>query len=114
MTKLAQSLQHWGSETFNSSLKQELEQLRADVLPLKEAIDPDNYVIDFDLGVTVISANEKDDAIHAKIGVYFAEEVSCCSCGEGAPTEEAYCEMEVIIDKHSADTTFAIADGYRR
>jgi hypothetical protein len=113
MTKLSQSLQHWGSEEFDTSLKQELEQLRADVLPLKEAIDPDNYVIDFDLGVSIINANEKNDKIHAKVGVYFAEEVSCCSCGEGAPTEEAYCEMDVVIDKQSAEASFSVADGYR-
>ena len=115
MTKLTNALQQWGSDAFNQTLQSEIEQLKGqNILPLKDAIDDDNYVIDYDLGATVINIKEEDNAIKAVVGIYFAEEVSCCSCGEGSPTEEAYCEMDVIINKASAEAEFVVHDSYRK
>ncbi len=115
MTKLQNALKSWQSEDFNQTLITEIEQLKGQcVLPLKDAIDTDNYVIDFDMGVTVIESHESDNAIHSKVGIYFAEEVSCCSCGEGSPTEEAYCEMSVTINKSNAEAAFQVEADYRK
>ena len=111
MTTLPCALQAWGSEEFKQSLKGELEALRQDVLPLQQAVGRGNRVYDHDLGVTVMGVSDDDEAIHAKVGVFFAEVISCVSCGEGDPIDEAYCEMQVSIDKKSAEARFELLTG---
>jgi hypothetical protein len=114
MANLPNALRDWNSDAFATSLKSEMECFRRDVLPLQDAIEDLNSVEDSDLGVTFISASDDEDTIHAKVGVYFAEVISCCSCGESSPVEEAYCEMSVTIDKTSAEATFSVAADYRK
>lgn len=108
MTKLSNSLRDWQTDAFNNTLQSELEALRGDVLPLAEVIGEGNTVLDSDLGVTVIAVEDGEGVIQAHVGVYFAEIVSCCSCGESSPIEEAYCEMRVIIDKATAEASFTV------
>ncbi|MCW8825809.1 MAG: hypothetical protein OQK78_05220 [Gammaproteobacteria bacterium] len=112
MAQLPNSLRDWNTDAFEQSLKSEVERFRRDVLPLHDAIENLNSVVDNDLGVTFISATDNENAIHAKVGVYFAEAVSCCSCGESEPIEEAYCEMDITIDKSSGDAQFAVRPDY--
>ncbi len=114
MAKLPNSLRDWKTDAFEQSLKTEMERFRRDVLPLKDAIEDLNSVDDSDLGVTFISANDDDKFINARVGVYFAEIVSCCSCGEDSPVEEAYCEMNVTIDKSTGDAEFSVGPDYRK
>jgi hypothetical protein len=108
MTILSNSLRDWQTDAFNHTLQGELEQLRGDVLPLAGVIGEGNTVLDSDLGVTVIAVEDGDGVIQAHVGVYFAEIVSCCSCGESPPIDEAYCEMRVTIDKSTAEAAFTV------
>ena len=114
MAQLPNSLRDWKTDAFEASLKAEMERFRRDVLPLKEAIEDLNSVDDSDLGVTFIRATDDDRSIQALVGVYFAEIISCCSCGEDSPVEEAYCEMSVHIDKLTGDALFSVEPDYRK
>lgn len=108
MAAMPESLKAWGSEAFATVFKTEFERFRQDVLPLQAAVDRGNRVIDYDLGVTLMKSSEDEQAIHAKVGVFFAEEIRCVSCGEGDPIDEAYCEMQVSIDKATAEASFEL------
>jgi len=108
MAKLPDSLRDWKTDAFKQTLKSELERLRGDVLPLREAISEGNTVYDRDLGVTILSVEDNEGFIQARVGVFFAEIISCCSCGEGSPIDEAYCEMTVSIDKATAEAAFTV------
>ncbi len=110
MTSLTRALEAWGSEGFKQTLKEELETLRRDVLPLDQAIGHGNRVYDNDLGVTVMRVSDDAEAIHARVGVFFAEVISCVSCGEGDPIDEAYCELQVSIDKNNAEARFELVE----
>lgn len=114
MVQLPNSLRDWNTDAFEKSLKAEIECFRQDVLPLKDAIEDLNSVNDSDLGATFISATDDEKAILAKVGVYFAEVVSCCSCGEGSPIEEAYCEMDIRIDKTTGEAQFSVGSDYKK
>ena len=114
MAQLPNSLRDWNTDAFENSLKAEMECFRRDVLPLQDAIEDLNSVEDSDLGVTFISSTDDDNFINAKVGVYFAEEISCCSCGESSPIEEAYCEMDVRIDKATGDAEFTVRPDYKK
>jgi hypothetical protein len=111
MATMPNSLQAWGSDDFKQVLQKEMETFRRDVLPLDQVIDHGNRVYDNDLGVTVMRVSDDENAIYAKVGVFFAEVISCVSCGEGDPIDEAYCEMQVTIDKRSAEATFQVVEG---
>ncbi|MDH3355639.1 MAG: hypothetical protein OEL79_10545 [Chromatiales bacterium] len=114
MAQLPNSLRDWNTDAFEQSLKTEMERFRKDVLPLQDAIENLNSVNDSDLGITFINATDDEKNISAKVGVYFAEEVSCCSCGESEPIEEAYCEMRVTIDKLTGSVQFAVEPDYKK
>ncbi len=111
MATMPNSLRDWNSELFEQTLKVEMEGFRKDVLPLAEVIGEGNTVYDNDLGVTVIDVADDERFIEAKVGVFFAEIVSCCSCGESDPVDEAYCEMKVKIDKSTAEAEFSVIPG---
>lgn len=111
MVSMPLSLGDWGTERFKQTLQQELEGLRSDVLPLQQAIGRGNRVYDHDLGVAVMQAWDNSQFIAARFGVFFAEVISCVSCGEGEPVDEAYCEMEVRIDKQSGEAQFSLLQG---
>ncbi len=108
MAKMANSLRDWQNETFEQTFKTEMEGFRKDVLPLDEVIGDGNTAYDGDLGVIINKVSEDEHSIRARVGVFFAEIISCCSCGEGDPIEEAYCEMEVKIDKTTAEAEFTV------
>ena len=108
MVKLEKSLGAWNSKGFEQVIKAEIEALRQDVLPLREVVGAGNRVYDNDLGVALLDAVEEEGTIQARIGVFFAEVITCVSCGEGDPIDEAYCEMRVSIDKASAEAQFSV------
>lgn len=108
MAKMANSLRDWQSERFEQSFKTEMEGFRKDVLPLNEVIGEGNTAYDGDLGAMINGVSEDERFIRVRAGLFFAEIVSCCSCGEGDPIEEAYCELEVTIDKSDAEATFTV------
>lgn len=108
MVTMMNSLRCWNSAAFEQALKEEMEALRGDVLPLAQAVGRGNRVYDNDLGVTLLEAAEFEEYIEARVGVFFAEIISCVSCGEGDPIDEAYCELEVRIDRQSGEAQFRL------
>lgn len=107
MTTLTQSLAAWNTTAFSDSLKAELERLRSDVLPITHAIAEGNRLDDSDLGVIVNEVGEDESHIIAKVGVFFNEIVSCSTCSGGdGMCDEAYCELQVRIDKATGEAGF--------
>lgn len=110
MVRLEKSLCAWGTTEFEQTIKAEIEALRQDVLPLHKVVGVGNRVYDHDLGVALLDAIEDEQTIQARVGIFFAEVISCVSCGEGDPIDEAYCEMQVIIDKASGAAQFSVLE----
>ena len=57
----------------------------------------------------VIGCRDTGDVIIANVGVFFTEIVINCGCGDDPYETNAYCELDVTIDKSSGKTRFAIA-----
>jgi hypothetical protein len=94
----------WGSAKFEASLRAEIEALAPRGLPLQQALSHTSYASDAPVQVRVLGAEEQGDAIHARIGVFFAGIIAGCSCADDpTPAEEQieYCELLLEIDKHS-------------
>jgi len=108
MPELSNSLRDWRSDTFPQTLKGELENLQTGALPLEKGLSQGGIVDASDISVTVISFVDDEDAVQAKIGVFFTEIVAGCSCGDGPMSLNAYCQMLVSIDKTTSKATFTV------
>ena len=105
---LSRSLASLQTDTFNNELKLELAALPPGTLPLQHALSRGGYVDDADVNATILSSSDISEKIVAHVGIFFTEIVICCGCGVDPMPENAYCEMDVIIDKHTASVEFVL------
>ena len=110
MPKFQQALCKWPSDDFKQSLKNELETLEAGVLPLEKGVSQGGMVDDSNITVTVLNVRDSGIAIEAKLGVFFTEVVICCGCGDDPMPVNAYCEMQCLINKDTADAEFQVLE----
>lgn len=108
MPKFTTSLTNWGSDSFSQTLKNEMENLEASVLPLDKGTTQGGLVDDSNISATIINFTEEEGYIQAKVGVFFNEIIGGCSCGDDPLSENAYCEIQVSIDKATAEAEFSV------
>jgi len=106
--QLSRVLQAWGSEAFVVVLKDEIENLPAGELPLQLAANEGGYIDDSNLTVTIITVDDTDSVIQARLGIFFTEVVANCSCGDEPMEKPAYCEILLRIDKSTATTDVTV------
>lgn len=105
---LADSLRAWGSAAFAATLKREVGALPPGSLPLARATTQGGQVDDRDICVTVLDAAADADGIRARVGVFFTEVVSSCSCGDDPLEVNAYCVLRIDIDRGTAAAAFTV------
>jgi len=107
MIYLSKSLKAWGSADFNSTLKREIEQLGDGPLPLQQNLTVSSVALDHQLEALVLGVSEDAGEIHAKVGILYSGIIPGCSCADD-PTpmdvQNEYCEVQVDIDKATAET----------
>ena len=108
MATLPRSLEYSGSDHFSRVLSEEIRSLGPGVLPLHRAGNRGGAVDEGTIMISVLGKEEKDDAIEAHIGVFFAEIAAGGSCSDHGISENAYCEMRVSIDRHTAAVEFQL------
>lgn len=102
MPKLINALRSWSSDDFEEILVKEIEDLGADNLPLE------GYVDDSELRVMILGIADDAAQIQASVGIFYHEIIAGCSCSDEPTRENAYCEMQVSINKRTAEATFAL------
>ena len=107
---LSQSLASWRTDLFNHNLKLELAALPSGTLPLQKGVNSGGYVDDADISITVLRAVADENYIRVHVGVFFTEIVICCGCGVDPMPENAYCEIDVIINKETAVAEFVFTN----
>ena len=110
--RLPDSLRAFGTPDFESVLKRELTQ-HASALPLQQSLVHSNYVVDGSISVMVHRVFATDGVITVKVGVFYQGVLSGCSCaGDPAPASEnnEYCEVELQIDRATADVAVSLVD----
>lgn len=85
-----------------------MENLEASVLPLDKGTTQGGLVDDSNISATIINFTEEEGYIQAKVGVFFNEIIGGCSCGDDPLSENAYCEIQVSIDKATAEAEFSV------
>ncbi len=109
--QLTSALNAWGSPQFADILKQELQAMPVEALPLQQGLERTSHVLDAPRSVMVIASNDSGDAICATVGVFYSGILAGCSCADDpTPVEPVpeYCEMRIEIDKATGEATAAL------
>lgn len=107
--KLLVALSNWQTKEFPSALKNEIENLDLGSLPLDKCTCQGGFVDDSNIDATVLTINDDEDFIQAKVGIFFSEVVVSYCCEEEEPmVKNAYCEIIFRINKVSAETGFEV------
>ncbi|MCG8427157.1 MAG: hypothetical protein MI754_07370 [Chromatiales bacterium] len=111
--KLEQALQSWGSDQFPDQLKEELEQSDPGLLPLQQGLSHSSYVGMTPPRVVVLNSADSPEAVQVKVGIFYGgvDARTCCSDDPTPPCEKTeYCELQLVIDKASAETQVTLLD----
>lgn len=111
MITLKDSLKAWGGTEFNQRFKAEVEHLRAEELPLQQALQHTSYVSSDPFSVMVLSTSDETDLIHVKAGAFYSGIIAGCACVDDPTpmsTIAEHCEMQFDIDKRSGETTVTL------
>jgi hypothetical protein len=111
MMRLAETLNAWGTPSFEDVFKKEIERIDAGLLPLQQGLSTGNYALDGKFSVMIIGVSEQAGIIRVKAGIFYSGIIAGCSCADD-PTpvseESEYCVVQLDIDKQTADTTVAL------
>jgi hypothetical protein len=111
MIRLPQTLAAWQSPAFNSVLKNEIEHLDADLLPLQQGLTHSNTANAASLSVRILSATELPDCLQIKAGLFYTGIIAGCSCSDDpTPNNEIneYCEVRFVINKQTGEATVTL------
>jgi len=106
MPKFYKALAAWLSDAFTQALKAEFESLKPSTLPFAQR----KYINDDDLKITVLSVTDNERVIQVNVGVFYSEILAGCNCGDDPLSENAYCEMQISIDKSTAEAEFTLVE----
>jgi len=111
MLKFEKAMRAWGSKDFNVILKQEIEDIDTEQLPLQQALTTGNYVIPSRHTAMINSVTELGNVVRVSAGIFYKSVISGCSCADD-PTpvneNEEYCVVRLDIDKVSAATSVTL------
>lgn len=111
MIRLTKSLNTWGTPDFEGVLKEQIEQLGAEQLPLQQGLSTSSYALDNQVKARIISTSESASSIHAKVGIFYTGIIAGCSCADDpTPINEnnEYCEVLLEINKTTAETSVTL------
>lgn len=107
MIKLSGSLYAWGSQDFGAVIKNEIQNINKDQLPLQQGLTHSSHVGDSNIRVVVLNTQETPGHISVKTGIFYSGIIagSCCA-DDPTPVDEQteYCEIQFDIDKNTAET----------
>ncbi|MFN2329455.1 MAG: hypothetical protein ABR612_11085 [Chromatocurvus sp.] len=107
------SIAAYGSAGIEAILKQEIEALSINQLPLMKGLRSGNYVLDSKIETMIISITADAKALHVKAGIFFPSIIAGCSCADDPSPVEAqqeYCELLFKIVRETAVATVALSD----
>lgn len=111
MIKLPNALKAWLSADFENVLKQEIEQLDPEMLPLQQGLSQGDFARLDKFTAMVIKVSETVDSIDVKIGIFYQGLMLGCGCADDpTPDNEfnEYCECIFVINKATAESKVSL------
>lgn len=113
--KLSKALQANHSPEFNKALKNEIQDLDPNLLPLQQGLSLSSYVGKTPFSAVILNVSEEADHIKIKVGIFYTGIIAGCSCSDDpSPTDEQneYCELLFSINKETANTDVQLLDSH--
>ena len=104
----------WGTAACRDVLKEELEQLGVEQLPLQQGLSQSSYACDDNIEIVIISMSEVSGVIHATAEIFYSGIIPGCSCADDpAPADEyaEHCAVEIAINRQTAGTVIKLLPG---
>ena len=111
MFQLSKGLDAWQTSAFNKVMKDEIEGLDAEKLPLQQGLTHGSYAIGENFKVMIIGASEVQGALRVRAGVFYKSIIAGCNCADDpTPINECaeYCELEFEIEKETANARVSL------
>ena len=111
MIKLPDILQAWGTPAFPQAFAASIQQLDASALPLQQALAHSSHVSDSPRTIIILDTAETPAQLQIRAGIFYAGIIagSCCSDDPTPLCEEnEYCEIQLNIDRRSAETRISL------
>jgi len=92
-------------------LKQDIEALDPDQLPLQQGLTTTSYVTGTRHTALIMSSREEGGHLHVRTGIFYAGIVAGCNCADDpSPIEEQheYCEVLIQINLQTAETVITL------
>jgi len=105
---LISALNSWGESSFNTKLIGEIMALPENTLPLQQALSQGDIASERPDKISVMSSKATTTEIIIKLGVFFTEIISGCSCGDDPGSLSGYCEMQLTIERQNGNADFQI------
>ncbi len=113
MIILQRPIEAWGTPDFNQVLKQEIESLPGDQLPLQQGLSISSYALTENFSANILGSSEDQDFLHIKAGIFYSGIVAGCSCADDpTPVDEQteYCEILLDISKTDGSSSITLVD----
>ncbi len=113
MIRLLKSIKSWGDSSFKRMLKEEIEQLDAQLLPLQAGLSQGSYVSESKFSAMILGVSEEAGFISAKSGIFYTSIIAGCNCADDpTPIDEQteYCEIQFDINKVTAEANVYLLD----
>lgn len=96
MILFPEALAAWNSAAFNATIKDEIEHLDVDLLPLEQGLSRSSHVSADRVGATILRVEEENGRIRVKAGLLYAGIIAGCACADDPTPEDElaeYCEV---------------------
>jgi hypothetical protein len=108
MLQFSQSLNVYGDSFFEDTLKKEIEQFDARLLPLQQGLSAGGYALYDTFNAMIISTSVKENHLFVKAGIFYHGVIAGCSCADDpSPTDQTteYCEVLFKIDRSTGEAS---------
>lgn len=104
------NLRHCLETTDAAELKRRLAaalgRLPTGTVPLRHGCDQGGLVDDRNISASVLGLEQTADHLTARVGVFFTEIVGGCNCNDDPLQVNAYCVVELIIERTTGVAVF--------
>ena len=108
--RLKHCLEATDPDSFRSRLASALNALPRGSLPLHPGCGQGGLVDDSNISASVLGVEQAADRIVARVGVFFTEIIGGCNCNDDPIEVNAYCVLEVAIDRTDGVAEFTPLD----
>jgi hypothetical protein len=111
MIRLEKAVKAWGTNEFSNILKQEIENMDPDYLPLQQGLTTSSHALHNNIQAMILGCSDDNEFIYVKTGIFYSGVIGGCNCADDpTPMNEnnEYCVVQVTINKDSFETTIQI------